>query len=233
MLKIYLKLEDVPEGLREHYFLSDGRYVPMLSDDHPVLAHNKLLLGKNSEANVKVKELEADVEEAKKTSIPRGHLAVAKADAELLDKYKATGKTPDELTTALTEHKTLSDEVTKRQREDLNRSVAKELGFNTDAFALLPGLPEFEIRDGKDGKKAVVAKVVEGDKTIEKDAKEYIESTFRPLMSSLQVQSGFVPPGGGSGNGQTPDPYAWAKEFGESWNKSKPQTDVAAAFDRR
>lgn len=166
MLKIYLKLEDVPEALREHYFLSDGRYVPQLSDDHPVLVHNKTLLGEKATVTAKVKELEADVEEAKKTSIPRGHIAVAKADAELLDKYKATGKTPDELTATLTEHKTLSEEATKRKREDLNRAVASELGYsNADAFVLLPNLPEFEIRE-KDGKKTVVAKVVVMDSAV-------------------------------------------------------------------
>src|SRR6185369_11224884 len=106
---------------------------------------------------------------------------VSKADAELLEKYKPLG-TPDELATVKTEHGTLKDTEAKRQRDDTNRLVAKELGYNTDAFVILPNLPEFEIRDGKDGKKSVVAKVTEGDKVVEKAAKDFIEANHAPLL---------------------------------------------------
>ena len=231
MLKIYTKLDDVPEALREHYKLVDGRYVPELSDDHPVLQHNKTLLTEKSQATARVKEIEADLEEAKKTSIPRGHTVVAKADADLLDKYKPLG-TPDELATAKTERDTLKETETKRQRQDNNRLVAKELGYNVEAFDKLPDLPEFEIRE-KDGKKSVVAKVTEGDKVVEKAAKDFIESGYAPLLPALQAKQGVQVPANGSGAGSQPaDQFQAARDFGTQYNETrKGQTsDLEARF---
>jgi len=232
MLKIYTKLDDVPEALREHYKLSDGRYVPDLSDDHPVLAHNKTLLSEKAQATAKVAEITADLEEAKKTSIPRGHVVVAKADAELLEKYRPLG-TPDELAVVKTEHGTLKDTEAKRQRDDTNRLVAKELGYNTDAFVSLPNLPEFEIRDGKDGKKSVVAKVTEGDKVVEKAAKDLVEASYAPLLPALQAKAGVTVPANGSGTDSQPaSQFGAAREFGKQYNEVKQgaTSDLEARF---
>lgn len=231
MLKIYTKLDDVPEALREHYKLVDGRYVPELSDDHPVLQHNKTLLTEKSQATAKVKEIEADLEEAKKTSIPRGHTVVAKADAELIDKYKALG-TVEDLTAKVTEHGTLKETEAKRVREDSNRLVAKELGYNPDAFLQLTNLPEFEIRE-KDGKKSVVAKVTEGDKVIEKPAKELVESTYAPLLPALQARQGVQVPANGSGQDSQPaNQFDAARKFGEQYNETRKgqSSDLEARF---
>src|SRR5690348_8843234 len=146
MLKIYNTLEEVPEALREHYKKSDGRYVPDLSEDHPVLVHNKTLLGEKATATARVKELEADIATASEKSIPRGHVAVPKADADLLAEVKALGPVA-EVKTKLTEYDTLKTDAAKRSREDNLRLVAKELGYeNVDAFIRLPGLPDMEIR---------------------------------------------------------------------------------------
>lgn len=238
MLKIYNTLDEVPEGLREHYSKVDGKYVPQLSDDHPVLAHNKTLLGEKSQTTAKVRELEADIETAKAHSVPRGHVAVAKADSDLLDKYKALGKTPEELTAIQTEHGTLKQTEEKRAREDNLRLVAKELNYQPDAFILLPNLPEFEIRDGKDGKKSVIAKLKDDKGTVtEKPANEFIESSpsIAPLLPALKVAEGVRVHTTAAGAGAQPvDQFAWAREFGKQYSENaKPVTDLVTAFNQR
>jgi hypothetical protein len=204
MLKTYKTLDEVPEALREHYRKQDGVYVPVLDDDHPVLVHNKTLLSEKSQATAKVKELEADIEEAKKTTVPRGHVTVAKADADLLNNYKALG-TVDEVKAKVTEHATLKESEAKRQREDQLVNVAKVLGYdNVEAFKRLPNLPEFEIR-GEGDKQKVIAKLKEGDKVVEKDAKPYLESSpdIAPFLSALKT-GGVTVHGSRSGDAKPP-----------------------------
>lgn len=235
MLKIYNTLEEVPEALREHYKKSDGRYVPDLSEDHPVLVHNKTLLTEKSTATARVKELEADVAATSDKSIPRGHVAVPKVDAEDLTKYRALG-TVDEVTTKTTEHKTLSDESVTRKRTDSLRQVSKALGYNEDAFTRLHGLPDFISKPNKDGKTVDWFAQVKDDKGVitEKPAKEFIESSqdISPFMASLKAQTKQteLPGGQMSTEPSSGDPFAWAKEFGKNWNESRPSTDVKAAF---
>ncbi len=235
MLKIYSKLDDVPEGLREHYALVDGRYVPQLSDDHPVLVHNKTLLSEKTTASNKLREVEADLEAAKQTSIPRGHITVAKADAEAIDKYKALGKIED-VTAKLTEYDQLKADSTKRATEDSLRAVAKELGYNEDAFVRLPNLPEFEIRDEK-GKKTVYAKIKDGDKVTEKLATDFVSasSDIAPFLPALTAKAGVrVPTSGGGSEPVNDDGYKWAKDYAKDYvEQSKPVADPFAAFQQR
>jgi hypothetical protein len=207
MLKTYDKLEDVPEALRPEYKLVGGKYVPDLSDDHPVLVNNKTLLNEKNAAETKASGLETqvttlkgDLESAKASGVPRGHVVVTKAEAEALTSLKDQG-TAAEIATKLTEHKTLKEESAKRTRQDSLRAVAKELDYNPDAFALLPDLPEFKINE-KDGKKTVVALVKEGENIVERPAQEFIEgsSTIAPFLPALKAQ-----PSGISAPGQTRD----------------------------
>lgn len=186
MLKIYDKLEDVPEALREHYKLVNGKAVPDLSDDHPVLVNNRTLLNEKTAAETKVSGLETqvatlktDVESARSSGLPRGHKAVPNADAEFLEKVKLHG-TADEIAVKIGEHKTLKEESETRKQQDHLRVIAKELDYDADAFLLLPKLvtqfPEMEIREA-DGKKTVIAKVKDQAGTItEKPAVDYIGS---------------------------------------------------------
>lgn len=238
MLKIYNTLDEVPEALREHYVKSDGKYVPQLSDDHPVLTHNKTLLSEKATATAKVRELEADIAAASEKSVPRGHIAVPKADADLLDKYKAHG-TPDEVGTKLTEHKTLSEESVQRKRTDSLRQLAKDHGYNEDAFIRLPGLPEFTSRAGKDGKTEWFAQLKDEKGVItEKPAKEFVESSddIKPFMPSLtQRGQGVQVPGSVMVTAPTTgDPFAWAKEFGKNYSETNaPTTNLAEAFNSR
>lgn len=235
MLKIYTKLDDVPEALREHYALVDGRYIPQLSDDHPVLVHNKTLLSEKTTASNKLKEVEADLDAAKSTSIPRGHITIAKADAESLDKFKALGKIED-VAAKLTEYDALKTESTKRATEDNLRLVAKELGYNEDAFVRLPNQPEYEIREEK-GKKVVYAKVKDGDKVVEKLASDFISNSadIAPFLPALTAKPGVrVPTSGGGNEPVNDDGFKWAKDYAKEYvEQSKPTADPFAAFQQR
>lgn len=195
MLKLYDKLEDVPEALREHYKLIEGKYVPEVSDDHPVKANNVKLLNEKTTAETKASGLEtkvagltADLESARTHSLPRGHKAVPTAEVEAMEQLKAHG-TATEIVTKLGEHKTLKEESETRKASDHLKKVAKVLGYNEEAFALIQGLPEMEIRT-VDGKETVVAKIKDDKNVItEKPVTEFIESapTIAPLLPALKV----------------------------------------------
>jgi len=239
MLKIYNTLDEVPEALREHYVKSDGKYVPQLSDDHPVLVHNKTLLTEKANATNKVRELEADIAAASEKSVPRGHVAVPKADADLLSKYKEHG-TPDEVTTKLTEHGTMKADLDKRKRDDSLRQASKALGFNEEAFIRLPNLPEFISKSGKDGKTVEWFAQVKDDKGVitEKPAKEFVEASpdITPFLPSLKAETKQVELPGGQMSTQPPssDPFAWAKNYAKTYvEQSQPVGDPFKAFNER
>lgn len=237
-LKIYDTQDAIPEGLRSEYKQSGNKWVPDLSEDHPVLVLNKSLIQEKGVEEAKVKKLTRDLDDAlaaaKTGDVPRGQALVAKADVDLLNGVKALGKTLDELKTITTEHSTLKESETRRTREDKQRLVAKELGFdNADAFVLLSDLPDFDIRE-KDGKKSVIALVKDGDKLVEKPAMEFLEGSPRhaPLLPALKTQNGGVTVHGTStATTNSGDPFAWAKRFAEDYSKqSQPAGDLVSAF---
>ena len=239
MLKIYNTLDEVPEADRQHYVKSDGRYVPQLSDDHPVLTHNKQLLSEKATATARVRELEADIATASEKSIPRGHVAVPKADAEELAKFKLLG-TVDEVTTKVGEHKSLSEEVTKSKRDQSLRQLAKDAGYNEDAFIRLPNLPEFVSRQSKDGKTTDWFAQLKDDKGVitEKPAREFVESSpdIQPFMVSLtQRGQGVKVPGSVMATAPAAgDPYKWATDFAKNYvEQAQPTADPFKAFNER
>lgn len=235
MLKPFDKQEDVPEALREHYSKrEDGKWHADISDDHPAVKHNAKLLSEKTTAEGRVTQLTSDLESARAGNLGRGQVVVTKSDAALLDEYKPLG-TPAELKLKVDEHKTLNDEVAKTRRDQSLRQLAKDFGFNEEAFVRLPNLPDFERRE-KDGKADWVAKV-KGEKDVitERPAKEFIESStdIAPFMSSLKTAPQTKLPTTGAQDGSSAsggDPFTWARNFGKQWNESRPQTDVAAAF---
>ena len=239
MLKIYDKQDDIPEGLRSEYKQSGNKWVPDLSEDHPVIVLNKTLKQEKEVVEARAKKLSNDLDdalEAAKTSgVPRGQALVSKADAQSLEEYKALG-TVDEVKVKVTEHGTLKADVDKRAKEDKLVEVASVLGYdNVEAFKRLSNLPDFDIRTDRDGKKAF-ALVKDGDRVVEKPAAEYLESSpdhspFVPLLKTKPSSTGVtVNTTSSTTNPQQNDPFAWAREFGKNWNESKPSTDVKAAF---
>ncbi len=242
MLKTFEKLEDVPEALREHYKLIDGKYVPEISDDHPIKLNNVKLLNEKTTAETKAAGLEtantglkADIESAKAHSLPRGHKAVPTAEVEAMEQLKQFG-TATEITAKLTEHKTLKEESETRKTQDHLREVAKVLEYSPEAFVLLPNLPEFDIRDGADGKKTVIAKVKDGQTVTEKPAREFIEAapSYAPLLPALKVQdtNSGVRVLGSRGNAATTstlanDPISQRNQAREEARKSNPNPLMA------
>jgi hypothetical protein len=236
MLQSYANQTDVPEALREHYSKrEDGKWHADIPDEHPAVKHNAKLLSEKQGAETKVTQLTSDLESARAGNLGRGQVAVSKSDIALLDEYKALGE-PAEVKVKLTEHGTLKEGEDKRKREEKLVEVAKELGYdNTKAFVLLPNLPDFDIRTDKDGKK-VFALVKDGDKTIEKPAAEYLESSpdHSPFLTALKTKTESngvtVNTTSSTTTPQQNDPFAWARDFGKNWNESRPATDVKAAF---
>lgn len=232
MLKTnYNSESEIPENLKGAYVQRDGKWLlDDLSDDHPVIVSKKAALADKSRAVTKQEELQADLEAAKQNHVPRGHVAVPKADQELLEKVKPFGS-GDEVISKLTEHKSLKEESSKRSREDSLRAVAKELNYEPEAFVRLQGLPEFEIRD-KDGKKTVIAKVKTGDTITEKPASEFIESSadFAPFVPALKAAGG-TRVHGSRGDGGAPPKDAFQKIRDEA-KKKKSDSTVHPMFSR-
>lgn len=209
MLKIYDKLDDVPEALREHYELSAGKYVPKVSDDHPLVKHNATLLNEKKAADEKAAKLESDLQSARAGNLPRGQRAVSTADAELLEKVKAAGVTkPEEFDALKTERDGLKVTEAKRAKEDNIRALARAKGWDAEqAVTLLadePTLPDFLIAD-KGGKKEVTAKIKKSDTEFEnKPFDDVWNSTpkLKALESSLKPAGGreFITQAGGAAN---------------------------------
>lgn len=190
MLKTsYTSESEIPDNLKGAYTQKDGKWVlDELSDDHPVIVSKKSALADKSRAVQRSEELQADLETAKSSGVPRGHVAVPKADADLIPKLKEFG-TPAEIESKLNEFQTLKAEVETRKRTDHLREVAKALNYESEVFVRLQNLPEFEIRDA-DGKKTVIAKVKgENNAITEKLAQEFIESSsdIAPFLPALKA----------------------------------------------
>lgn len=237
MLQPYANQTDIPEALREHYSKrEDGQWHADIPDTHPAVKHNAKLLSEKNTAEGKVAQLTSDVESARAGNLGRGQVAVAKSDVTLLDEYKALGA-PAEIKPKLDEHSTLKEKEQTRAREDSLRKVAEALQFNEKAFVLLPKLPDFIAKPGKDGKDEWFAQIKDDKGVItEKPAKEYIESSqdIAPFMASLKVESKQVElPGGQMTTAPATggDPFAWAKQFADDYSKnSSPVGNLYDAF---
>jgi hypothetical protein len=231
----YTTESEIPENLKGAYVARDGKYVlDDLSEDHPVIVSKKSALADKSRAVTKAEELQADLDSAKQSSVPRGHVAVTKADSELLEKVKVHGTT-DEVVSKLTEHKTLKEETDRRKREDSLREVAKVLSYEPEAFVRLQNLPEFEIRE-KDGKQTVIAKV-KGDNNVitEKPANEFIESSadYAPFLPALRATTnGGVKVHGTRGNDGTPPKNVFEKLREQEKTRQQQQADVHPMFQK-
>lgn len=241
MLKTSYNTEsEIPENLKGAYIGRDGKFVlDQLSDDHPVIISKKAALADKANATQKVEGLEADLAQAKTTSIPRGHIAVPKADADLLEKLKPHG-TPQEIETKLSEHKELQEKVAKQERDAQLREVAKILSYEPEAFVRLQSLPEFEIRDGADNKKTVIAKLKDSKGVItEKPAQEFIESSadIAPFLPALKATgNGGTKVFGSRSNDGSPgkSEFDKARDVGKAHNESRKQaTSITERFGIR
>jgi hypothetical protein len=197
MLKVYDRPEDIPEGLREHYSRrEDGKYHADIPDEHPAVRHNARLVREKNDAVEAERTAKADLESARASSLPRGHEAVPKADADIVRAAKEAGiTTVDAFTAMKDEHVKFKGESEAATREKHLREVAGDLGFEPEAFIRLPNLPEFERRDSteKDAKgnpkKTAIAKVKGPDDVVtEKPGREYVEGhpDYKLFLASLK-----------------------------------------------
>jgi hypothetical protein len=208
MLTTYTKQDDIPEALREHYKLIEGKWTPEVSDDHPIKVTNANLKTEKSEVEAKLVNTQADLtttkadlEAARTKGLPHGHIAIPKADAELVGAVKAAGiTTPDAFTALQTEHGRFKQEAETATREKTLRDLGRVMGWDVDKTALLlstfTDLPEIEFRDTTekeaDGtfKKNVIAKVKGADSVVtEKPFADYVAGTERlnALVPALTV----------------------------------------------
>lgn len=198
MLKPYDKPEDVPEALREHYSRrEDGKMHADIPNDHPAVKHNATLLSEKNTAVSERDQAKADLASAQASGLPRGHVAVPKADADLLEKVKAAG-TPEQVTEMIEKYPTLAAEVETTKREKHAADVGDAMGWDKEKTALLVpkvfDLSQVEVRTGSDGKKSVVAKVKQADGVTfaEKPFAEIITQTpeLNALAPSLAAAQG-------------------------------------------
>jgi hypothetical protein len=96
------------------------------------------LLRENYKVREKVRELTGQLETATKKVTPEGATVLTGDDAKAWIAFKALGKKPEELTTVLTEHGTLTQEKAQREAQAALDDVAQSLGItNVRAFKRL------------------------------------------------------------------------------------------------
>ncbi|HLL74817.1 MAG TPA: hypothetical protein VK421_06090 [Pyrinomonadaceae bacterium] len=241
MLKIYDKLDDVPEALREHYKLVGGRYVPELSDDHPVLSNNRQLVTEKQTAERERDEAKGALAAAK--VIPHGHVAVPKADHDLAVAVKAAGITkPEDFNTLKTERDNYKTTAEAAEAAAHAHSVGAVMGWDKEKTARLAtkvyDFSTLEVRDGKDGKKEVVAKVKQGDNSfVERPFADVVKSTpelsdLLPALSSEQ-RGGVRVPGSTPGGGAPPaDVFKRTREAAKA-DQGKQADDMNPVFKRQ
>lgn len=140
MLKsTYSKLDEIPEGDRQHYTKRGDRYVLELDGEHPVQAQVATLTQEKKDEVQKVSQraatAEAEVAQLKKAAesqptLPSGHVAVPADEAKLLESIKELGEGADakakveSVKTKLTEHATLATENATMKKTELLRKIA-------------------------------------------------------------------------------------------------------------
>lgn len=145
MLKsIYLKIDEIPEGDRQHYKKIADRYVLELDGEHPVQAQVTTITEEKRAELAKVNQRAATAEvevqtlktqAANQPTLPSGHVAVPADEAKLLDSVKELGEGSDvkakveNIKTKLTEHANLTTENATLKKTEVLRSVA-DSGIN-------------------------------------------------------------------------------------------------------
>jgi len=191
MLNPYTSQEAVPENLREHYSKrEDGKWHADIPNDHPAVTHNARLLSEKTTAITERDAARGELESAKASGLPRGHVAVARADAEMLDRLKAQG-TPEELTAKLTEYPALKERVAREERKAKLDGLRNSFGWQESAIRVLevlPDMPEVEERDATvDGKvvKMPHAKVKDGDAYTYQPFNEWFAAAHPEFLPSV------------------------------------------------
>lgn len=222
-LKPYNTEAEIPTELKPYYAQRGDKWEPQfegVDSISGVLAKNTELLGKVSGhateiagKDAEIQRLSGQLANASNSTIPRGHEAVPKADADLARAVKASGvETADAFKTLHTEHGSYKAKAETADKLAHAEAVGEAMGWDKAKTSLLVSdvfdLSTVELRDGADGKKQAVAKVKQADNT-------FVEKPFADVVGATPKLSALLPlltgspetvrvPGGTSGKTGAP-----------------------------
>lgn len=215
----YPKQEDIPENQRGAYVQKGDKWVlDDLESSHPLVVNSRTLKTEKQQAETAKINAERERDDAKEALskanvLQPGQRAVAKADADLLEKVKAEGVTTAEaFTTLKTEHGSYKATAEAAQAAKHAADVAEAMGWDKDkASRLVPkhfDLSTVELRDGADGKKQPIAKVkqADGSTVVEKPFADVVKTTpeLSDLAPLLTANGGGTRVPGSTGGGGAP-----------------------------
>lgn len=151
------------------------------------------LLKKLLEANAEVSRLEGELEAAKSSVLPKDHVAVPQADADLLKQYRELGE-PKVLKAAVERVPVLENDLKTRDHESGLRDVAGKQGWSFDVLKrLAPVGVQFipaKVKDEKSGKDIetyrVLDKDAEGKERTRSIEQWQDDPDVKPLLPALQ-----------------------------------------------
>lgn len=152
------------------------------------------LYSENYSYREKNRTLKEQVKDLEGKAPKDGAVVLTKAEADLLEAYKALGE-PELLKTSLSERDQIKGELGALRKESVLRDVAETAGFKLPVLKTLAGNLDFEIKEvERDGKKTRTAFVKngEGEKALADYAKEAWPD-FLPALSAQPAQSAGTP----------------------------------------
>lgn len=168
------------------------------------------LYGDNYSLREKNRGLKEQVKDLEGRAPKEGAVVLTKAEADLLEAYKAVGEI-EALKTLQGERDQYKGELGALRKESVLRDVAETAGFKLPVLKTLAGDLEFEIKEvERDGKKVRTPFVKSGDgeKAVADYAKE-VWPDFLPALQSQPAQTGTPYPTQSAG-GPTPPPSVLA-----------------------
>lgn len=186
MLKTSYDREDlVPENLKGAYVAdASGKYVlDQLDAEHPIVRKNTEIVQEKTRAVANATKLADEKAVLEARSIPEGHIAVKAEDASIIEKFKATGVSLDELPNLKSENESFKAEKSAADGLRIRKAAGKKLGFNEEKFAVLAK----DMQIAEDGENFVVVSGSNGTTEKKPLTKELIESSdvFKPFIDSL------------------------------------------------
>lgn len=176
---------------------SNGSYTGILENGTEVVFEGdnaeiiKYLLGENQKVRTARNKVEEELEEAK-AKIEDATI-LSKADAERFEAYKKLGK-PEEIQAALTERDTLNTEVSEARFDRKLSPVQEATGLKAAVLKKLAktdgvDFEEKEVEVGGEKKKQWFAKFKDGDKEVEKNLDEFVDTNWKEFKPSLMAEA--------------------------------------------
>lgn len=138
-----------------------------------------------------------------------GERVLAVADAKEYDAFKALGKSPKDITTALEQNTSLTQELDAMKVEKVIAEAAQIAGYKPSVLTKLAKTEGFrvEVREegkGDDKKKVAYAVKGEGEEAEESELTEFATQALADFLPSLAVESGTPQKSSTAPSGQIP-----------------------------